>query len=139
MSAGADTFDDGWWPFQPASPAASIVEAGRRRPVVGRRSACFPADCKVSRVATGTDSRRQSTEERKRSDDQASRAAIASAINRYDALSAGADESSTMRCRKKFYDALSVRTYPDCGPVPGPGHRRRAGDVLRARAGGRRL
>src|SRR6478736_1696916 len=40
-----------------------------------------------------------------------SRQTVVTDTNLYDALSVPDAESSTMRCRKKLYDALSVRTY----------------------------
>src|SRR5512135_467511 len=42
---------------------------------------------------------------------------VASATHLHDALSVRRDRNSTMRCRKKLYDALSVRTKPYCEPT----------------------
>src|SRR5512135_355126 len=66
--------------------------------------------CEVFRVPMGTDPRTQPAEEREQTSAQAPSTAITSATNLHDAVSVRCGESCTMRCRKKLYDALSVRT-----------------------------
>lgn len=67
--------------------------------------------CEVFRVPMGTDPRTQPAEEREQTSAQAPSTAITSATNLHDAVSVRCDESCTMRCRKKLYDALSVRSH----------------------------
>ena len=59
----------------------------------------------------GTDPRTQPAEEREQTSAQAPSTAITSATNLHDAVSVRCDESCTMRCRKKLYDAVSVRRH----------------------------
>src|SRR5262249_57111063 len=66
----------------------------------------------VSHVAGGSDSRTPLLQGRARTKARLPQRASTSATNRNDELSVRGDKNSTMICRKKLHDDLSVRTYP---------------------------
>jgi hypothetical protein len=84
-------------------------ENWRSRRVIVHRSTFLPSICEVFRVTLGTDFRMHPAEERRRTDARLERTAITADTDLHAALSVQGDQSSTMRCRKKLYDALSVR------------------------------
>src|SRR5712671_2361421 len=89
-------------PHGPAEASSKSDAWGRWSGSAGHE---FQPICRVSRVPTGGALRRQPAEEQERTSAKASCASITSATNLHDALSARADRNSTMRCRKKLYDA----------------------------------
>ena len=96
--------------FDPHGPtAASMRYCGPSRWSASTMHG-FPAIHGVSRVTAGADLRTLPVEQREWTSAQASWIALTAATNLHDEVSVRADRSSTMSCRKKLYDVLSVRT-----------------------------
>src|SRR5512135_546600 len=110
MAGRTATLSAGWWRFCSSSARRGSALKCSTASVAVPLARVSPAFCWICRGASDIGSLRHQPRERGSIRARVPRAAFASTSELRDALSVRGDKNSTMRCRKKLRDPLSVRT-----------------------------